>query len=68
VIRPDLEGSAIVISPPSIATGFEDRSKPVASPRLIRAVAATLAVGSLSLCLIVALNLMSIEISMALPL
>jgi hypothetical protein len=51
-----------------VGAGFEDRSKPVASPRLIRAVAASLAVGSLSLCLIVALNVISIKVTMAMPL
>jgi hypothetical protein len=50
------------------ATGFKGRSAPVASPRLIHAVAATLAVGSLSLCLIVALTLLSINVTMAMPL
>jgi hypothetical protein len=53
---------------PGTGAGFEDRSKPVASPRLIRAVAASLAVGSLSLCLIVALTVMSIKVTMAMPL
>jgi hypothetical protein len=51
-----------------VGAGFEDRPKPVASPRLIRAVAASLAVGSLSLCLIVALNVISIKVTMAMPL
>ena len=51
-----------------IGAGFEDRPRPVASPRLIRAVAASLAVGSLSLCLIVALTAMSIKVTMATPL
>jgi hypothetical protein len=50
-----------MIPPPGIGAGFEDRPKPVASPKLIHAVAATLAVGSLSLCLIVALMAMSIK-------
>jgi hypothetical protein len=48
--------------------GFEDRPRPVASPRLFHAVAASLAVGSLSLCLIVALTVLSIQVSIALPL
>jgi hypothetical protein len=47
---------------------FEDRPKPVASPRLIHAVAASLAVGSLSLSLIVALTVMSVQVTMAMPL
>jgi hypothetical protein len=53
---------------PGDGAGFEDRRKPVASPRLIRAVAASLAVGSLSLCLIVVLTVMSIKVTMAMPL
>ena len=51
-----------------VGAGFEGRSVPVASPRLIRAVAASLAVSSLSLCLIVALTVMSIKVTMAMPL
>jgi hypothetical protein len=47
------------------ALGFNGRHAPVASSRLWNAVAATLAVGSLSLCLIVTL---SIKVSMAMPL
>jgi hypothetical protein len=35
---------------------------------LIHAVAASLAIGSLSLCLIVALTVLSIKVSMAMPL
>jgi hypothetical protein len=57
-----------MIGSPGAGAGFEDRSKPVASPRLIRAVAASLAVGSLSLCLIVALTVMSIKVTIAMPL
>jgi hypothetical protein len=49
------------------AAGFEDRAAPVASSRLIDAVAASLAIGSLSLCLIVTLTLLSIRVSMAMP-
>jgi len=49
------------------ATGFGGRSAPAASPRLIDAVAAALALGSLSLCLIVALTVLSIRVSMAIP-
>ncbi len=49
------------------AVGFTDRSAPVASSRLIDAVAASLAIGSLSLCLIVTLTVFSITVSMALP-
>ncbi len=50
------------------AAGFSNRSAPAASSRLARAVAATLAAGSLSLCLIVALTVLSIRVSMATPL
>jgi hypothetical protein len=49
------------------ATGFNSRQAPVASSRLIDAVAASLAIGSLSLCLIVALTVLSIKVSMAMP-
>ena len=48
-------------------TGFGGRSAPAASSRLTDAVAATLAIGSLSLCLIVAVTVLSIRISMAMP-
>jgi hypothetical protein len=49
------------------AVGFNGRSAPVASPRLLRTVAACLAIGSLSLCLIVTLTVLSIRFSMAMP-
>ena len=52
----------------SRATGFVGPAAPVASSRLTKAVAASLALGSLSLCLIVALTVLSIRISMAMPL
>jgi hypothetical protein len=57
-----------MIRSPDAAAGFAGRSAPVASPRLIHAVAASLAIGSLSLCLIVALTVMSIKATMAMPL
>jgi hypothetical protein len=50
------------------AAGFEGQAAPVASSRLINAVAASLAIGSLSLCGIVALTMLSIKVSMACPL
>ena len=50
------------------AAGFNGRSAPVASSRLTNAVAASLAIGSLSLCLIVTLTVLSIKVSMAMPL
>jgi hypothetical protein len=50
------------------ATGFSGLSAPVASPRLIDAVAASLAVGAISLCLVVALTVvLSIRTCMATP-
>ena len=50
------------------AAGFEGRSAPVASSRLTHAVAASLAFGAASLCLIVCLTVLSIKVSMAMPL
>ncbi len=52
---------------PVPAVGFTGQPAAVASPRLIDAVAATLAVGALSLCLVVTLTVLSIRISMAMP-
>jgi len=50
------------------AAGFSGQSAPVASPRLIDAVAASLAVGAISLCLVVALTVvLSIRTCMATP-
>jgi hypothetical protein len=49
------------------AWGFCGRPAPVACSRLIDAVAASLAIGSLSLCLIVTLTVLSIKVSMAMP-
>ena len=43
------------------------RSAPVASSRLTHAVAASLAIGALSLCLIVTLTVLSIKVTMAMP-
>jgi hypothetical protein len=50
------------------AAGFDSHAAPVASSRLINAVAASLAIGALSLCVIVTLTVMSIKVSMAMPL
>jgi hypothetical protein len=47
--------------------GFVGQSAPVASSRLTDAVVATLAIGSVSLCLIAALTMISIRASMAMP-
>jgi hypothetical protein len=49
------------------AAGFDGRATRVASTRLIDTVAAALAIGSLSLCLIVTLTVFSIKLSMAMP-
>lgn len=48
--------------------GFNARRPPVASSRLMDAVATSLAIGSLSLCLIVTLTVLSIKVAMAMPL
>jgi hypothetical protein len=53
--------------PSTGAAGFEGRSVPVASTRLVDAVAASLAIASLSLCLIVILTVLSSNISLAMP-
>jgi hypothetical protein len=50
-----------------LAAGFNGRPAPVASSRLTDAVAASLAIGSLSLCVIVALAALSIKVCMAMP-
>ena len=49
------------------AVGFGSRLAPVASPRLTNAIAACLAIGTLSLCLVVTLTVVSIKVSMAMP-
>ncbi len=48
--------------------GFQGRPAPVVSSRLINAVAASLAVAALSLCLIVALTVLSTGATMAMGL
>ena len=50
------------------AAGFAGLTAPVASFRLTSAVAASLAIGALSLCLIVALTVLSLKAGMAMPL
>jgi len=47
--------------------GFVSPPAPVASSRLTNAIAATLAIGALSLCLAVTLTVLSIKVSMAMP-
>lgn len=49
------------------AAGFGSCPAPVASPRLTNAIAACLAIGTLSLCLVVTLTVLSIKVSMAMP-
>ena len=49
------------------AVGSHSRSAPVALSRLTHAVAGALAIGGLSLCLIVALTVLSIKVTMAMP-
>jgi hypothetical protein len=53
------------MTPPTGAIGFNRRPATVASSRLTDAVAATLAIGSL--CLLVTLTLLSMNLSMAMP-
>jgi len=47
--------------------GFGSRPAPVASSRLTNAIAASLAIGTLSLCLVVSLTVLSIRVAMAVP-
>ncbi len=56
----------MVRSPGTI--GFEDSRAPVASSRLIGAIATSLAFGTLSLCLVVTMTVLSIRAAMAMPL
>lgn len=49
------------------AFGPEGRSAPVALSRLTHAVAGSLAIGGLSLCLIVSLTVLSIKVCTAMP-
>lgn len=50
------------------AIGFDCRPAPVASPRLINAVAASLAFGAASLCLISTLKVLAIKlVAMPIP-
>jgi len=46
------------------AIGFDGDATPVASLRLIHAVAASLAIGGLSLCLVVTITVLSISTAM----
>jgi len=47
--------------------GFQSSLAPVASSRLTKLIAASLAIGSLSLCLVVTLTVLSIKVTMAMP-
>ena len=45
--------------------GFDGRPAPVASSRLTNAIAASLALGALTLCMVVAVTVLSSNLSMA---
>ena len=47
--------------------GFESSRAPVASSRLAGAIATSLAIGTLSLCLVVTLTVLSIKATVAMP-
>jgi hypothetical protein len=47
--------------------GFGSRPAPVASSRLTNAIATSVAIGALSLCLLVTLTVLSIKVTMAMP-
>jgi hypothetical protein len=49
------------------AAGFSGQSPSVASSRLLDAVAASLVLGAISLCLVVTLTVFSIKAGMAMP-
>ena len=53
--------------PSSGAAGFGDRAVSIVSSKLTHAVAGSLAVGALSVCLIVALTVLSIKAGIAMP-
>lgn len=48
--------------------GFSGQNAPVASSRLIDAVAAALALGAVSLCLVLCITVLATKASMAMPL
>lgn len=48
--------------------GFEGSRAPVASSRLLGAIATSLAFGTLSLCLVVTMTVLTIRATMAMPL
>jgi hypothetical protein len=47
--------------------GFESHRAPIASSRLLGAIATSLAIGTLSLCLMVILTVLSIKATVAMP-
>lgn len=47
--------------------GFGGRCAPVASSRLLGAIATSLAIGTLSLCLMVTMTVLSIKATVAMP-
>ena len=49
------------------AAGFGSRFAQVASSQLPNAIATSLAIGALSLCLLVTLTVLSIKVTMAMP-
>jgi hypothetical protein len=49
------------------AAGFEGNRAPVASSKLIGAIATSLAIGTLSLCLMVTMTALSIKATIAMP-
>jgi hypothetical protein len=67
VIRLRIQGFRLMIRS-SGAAGFDSRAAIVASSRLTHAVAASLAIGALSLCLIVTLTVLSTNATLAMPL
>jgi hypothetical protein len=47
--------------------GFESRPAPIESSRLTNAIATSLAIGALSLCLVVTLTVLTIRVTLAAP-
>jgi hypothetical protein len=66
VIRLRIQGFRPMIRS-SGAAGFDSCAAPIASSRLTHAVAASLAIGALSLCLIVTLTILSTQVTLAMP-
>jgi hypothetical protein len=50
------------------SAGFESRPTRAASSRVTDAIATSLAIGALSLCLVVTLTVLSIKVTLAMPL